>query len=511
MLANPSFELPGSGGATFAGWSQFGSTGSTTPAPHGAVAARVSGPNTGNWDVSGYWQKVAAAPGQKWIATVHAWHSPTRPLAGGSKAILNIEWRDASQNLISYESHTVADASTPAGQVVSDSVVSAAAPVGTASARLLLGVLQGPTDPVADVYFDEATFYNAGPPTLDSRQWTDFPGGRTLAFAGRTWRVKGPGYYGPGPNNFCDTGSCTWVDAAGDLHLTIQKISNTWYSTEVTLTDNLGYGDYRVSTRGRLDTLHPNVVLGIFLWQYQPCYDASYGWWNPYNEIDIEYSRWGNPANAVGQFVAQPYDYPGNIDRYAATFSAGEITTHAMRWLSDRVEYRAWRGGPQDESPATLIHAWTYTGPHLPRPEQPRLHLNLWQFSAPPDVNQEVVVDTFVFVGACPGPNCAVDVPAEGAPAGEAGRRTLAAPNPFRGGTSIRFTVPRAGAVELAVYDVAGRRVRTLLRGAQPAGDGAVTWDGRDDAGREMPPGVYLYRYAAPAAARESGRLILLP
>ena len=115
----------------------------------------------------------------------------------------------------------------------------------------------------------------------------------------------------------------------------------------------LGYGDYILTTVGRLDLLDPQAVLGIFLWEYGPCWDDSYTWWNAFNEIDIEYSRWQNPSSDIGQFVAQPYDWPGNISRFDATFGEGEVTSHAMRWLPDRVEYRVWRGGPTTSRPRT--------------------------------------------------------------------------------------------------------------------------------------------------------------
>jgi hypothetical protein len=69
-----------------------------------------------------------------------------------------------------------------------------------------------------------------------------------------------------------------------------------------------------------------------------------------------------------------------------------------------------------------------------------------------------------------------------------------AAPNPFAGRTEFAFAMPRAGAAELAVYDLAGRRVATLISGTLPAGSHGATWDGRDDAGRAQPSGVYVYR-----------------
>ncbi len=68
-------------------------------------------------------------------------------------------------------------------------------------------------------------------------------------------------------------------------------------------------------------------------------------------------------------------------------------------------------------------------------------------------------------------------------------------PNPFNPETSIRFTVG-AGAdrVTLSVYDVAGRLVARLLDGHPGAGEHVVTWNGRDDRGREVASGIYFAR-----------------
>lgn len=504
MLANPSFELPGSGGVHFAGWSQFGAVGSSASATHGAVAARASGPDRGGWDVSAFWQPLDTAPGERWAASVVVWHSSARPLTGQSRAIVNIEWRDAVGDLISYESHTAADASTVPDHPGVFSVQSQPAPAGTATTRFLLGVLQSPTESSPDVFYDQATFDNLGPPTLDELQWTDFPGGRTLEFAGRTWRVKGPGFYAPGPNLFCDTPACIWVDAAGRLHVTIQTVGGSWSSTEVALEEALGYGDYVFTTVGRLDTLDPHAVLGLFLWQYGPCYDPADGWWNPYDEIDVEFSRWGDATNGIGQFVAQPWDYPGNLNRFDAAFGDGELASHAFRWLPDRVEFRSWRGGPGEESPAAMIHEWTYAGPHIPRPEQPRVHVNLWQFESPPAAFQEVILDEFTFVpeGGAVHAREVVSIPSR------TSRLFPARPTPFRLCTTLRYSTERGGEVEVTVHDVLGRLVRTLENGTVPSGDHEVVWNGRDERGARVASGVYFYRLRAHDAV-ETRRVVV--
>ena len=84
-------------------------------------------------------------------------------------------------------------------------------------------------------------------------------------------------------------------------------------------------------------------------------------------------------------------------------------------------------------------------------------------------------------------------------------------PNPFNPSTTIRFSLPSdyAGLVTLSVYDVLGRRVRTLLSGPMEAGTHAVTWLGRDDKGHLTASGVYLYRLVTETGQRQ-GRMTLV-
>ena len=508
MLANPSFELAGSSGLTFAGWSQQGIVGVSSRATHGHVAARVIGPNTGNWDISSYWQSQACSAGQSWNVSAMVLNSSAAPLTGGCKAIINIEWHNSSGAMISYESHDVATPATPVDRYQRVTFASGAAPAGTTSIHFLVAVLQSPTEPAPQVLYDQVACDLVGPPSLESLQWGDFPSGRTLGFAGRTWRVKGPGYLGPGPNNFDNSSSAASVDAAGRLHLTIHQSGGVWYSSEVALDTSLGYGDYLLTTRSRFDTLDPAMTVGFFLWEYGACFNSSYLWWNPYNEIDVEYGRWGNGLSADAQFVCQPYDYAGNISRFNVTMADSELITSAMRWLTDRVEYRCWRGTVTDEMPANMIFSWTYTGPHIPRPDIPRVHLNMWQPSRAPLVKQEMVFDNFVFRSACPNGDCTV-LDALPAKVPSALAFAPATPNPLRSQTHLRFELPTAGEVAVDVFDVAGRHVRTLLAGSLPAGAHDLIWDGRDDAGRRVTSGVYL-SHVKTSGASGTRRVVVL-
>ena len=67
-------------------------------------------------------------------------------------------------------------------------------------------------------------------------------------------------------------------------------------------------------------------------------------------------------------------------------------------------------------------------------------------------------------------------------------------PNPFNPTTTIVFTLVNAHDVTLRIYNATGQLVRILVNGRRSADHHAVTWDGRDRIGREMPSGTYLYR-----------------
>jgi hypothetical protein len=68
-------------------------------------------------------------------------------------------------------------------------------------------------------------------------------------------------------------------------------------------------------------------------------------------------------------------------------------------------------------------------------------------------------------------------------------------PNPFSDTTTITFALAGAGNVNLRIYTIAGELVRSLLSGAEKdKGKHEVKWDGRNDSGREVASGTYLYK-----------------
>ena len=82
-------------------------------------------------------------------------------------------------------------------------------------------------------------------------------------------------------------------------------------------------------------------------------------------------------------------------------------------------------------------------------------------------------------------------------------------PNPFNPMTVISFDLPVGQHTRLTVYTVDGRRVKTLLDEHVPAGRHEVTWTSRDNFGRDVPSGLYFYRFET-AVYSETRRMVLL-
>jgi hypothetical protein len=82
-------------------------------------------------------------------------------------------------------------------------------------------------------------------------------------------------------------------------------------------------------------------------------------------------------------------------------------------------------------------------------------------------------------------------------------------PNPFNPSTAIRFDLAAGGPVTLRIFDVRGRLVRVLADGTRAAGRHMVEWDGRDERGRSVASGVYVYRLDA-GAFRDERKMTLL-
>ena len=82
-------------------------------------------------------------------------------------------------------------------------------------------------------------------------------------------------------------------------------------------------------------------------------------------------------------------------------------------------------------------------------------------------------------------------------------------PNPFNPRTAIPLILQEDGAVELRIYDAAGKLVRTLVDGQRRAGRHQVAWTGRSESGRALPSGLYLVRLRTARGDEIRGMILL--
>ncbi|HWZ90353.1 MAG TPA: glycoside hydrolase family 16 protein, partial [Polyangiaceae bacterium] len=199
------------------------------------------------------------------------------------------------------------------------------------------------------------------------------------------------------------------VDNNGYLHLKISNSAGDWTAAEIFSTDKLGFGTYQWQVDAPIDRFDKNVVLGLF--PYGPA--AGIGA-DGTNEIDIEYSFWGNANGVNGDWT----DYPNSgktigEKSYKFSLNGGTFSTSRFIWSSSSIQNFLMSDFQPVGSTTDLINSWTYapTNPSTNIPQQAMpLGINLWCFDAPPSdgKNVEVVIRDFQFV-------------AEGSSAGGAG------------------------------------------------------------------------------------------
>jgi hypothetical protein len=70
-------------------------------------------------------------------------------------------------------------------------------------------------------------------------------------------------------------------------------------------------------------------------------------------------------------------------------------------------------------------------------------------------------------------------------------------PNPFNPSTKIKYSVAKKGMVNLAVFNILGQKVVTLVNQEQEAAEYTINWDSKDESGQEVASGIYFYKMTA--------------
>jgi hypothetical protein len=211
-------------------------------------------------------------------------------------------------------------------------------------------------------------------------------GHHTLQFSGYEWIARAAPSDRGGTNDYDPANA--WTDDGGAMHLRIAGEAPGWTCAEVRLTRRLGYGSYRFVVRD-VSHLEPAAVLTLFTWD-GPASDQNH------REMDIEISRWGEPAAKNAQYVVQPYYVPANVWRFVAP--AG-VLTHTLRWEPGRLTARTVRGGrPATGASVVAEHAFT-SG--VPSPGNETVRMNLYVFRRSAVALQrgtEVVIEKFEYL-----------------------------------------------------------------------------------------------------------------
>ncbi|MFN8490091.1 MAG: glycoside hydrolase family 16 protein [Caldilineaceae bacterium] len=216
----------------------------------------------------------------------------------------------------------------------------------------------------------------------------------TIQFAGYSWQVRSD-TGDPGPNIW--DANNVWVDAQG-LHLKLSHVGNQWHAAELYMTSALGFGTYQWQIIGPVDKLDPNIVLGLFNYP-DNAPDGT-------NEIDIEFSRWGDPTADNLNYTVYPAADP-NIASTSNTYNFtlnGTYTTHRFNWTTNQVLYQSLNG--HTDTNTNEFHRWLFqpSQPKVSIPQQALpVHMNLWLVKGQaPTNNQEVeiIIKSFTFIPA---------------------------------------------------------------------------------------------------------------
>jgi hypothetical protein len=216
---------------------------------------------------------------------------------------------------------------------------------------------------------------------------------RTIQFSGLTWFVKEASeLVGPGPNFFGSGSDQVWVDSKGFLHLKIREKNGVWYCAEVFSQRKFSNGRFTFQLASRVDNLDSRVVAGLFTWNTHP---RAY-----HQEVDVEFSRWGNPDDGNAQFVVQPYSRAKNIHRFQIELK-GDYSTHEFTTGRDFVFFESYHGHVEKSYPGGTINSWLYNSTQGPRIRNAEIRINLWLVDGMPPTNQreaEIIIRKVTYI-----------------------------------------------------------------------------------------------------------------
>jgi hypothetical protein len=215
--------------------------------------------------------------------------------------------------------------------------------------------------------------------------------GTTVEWSGFKWTVRND-TGGPGPNTFLPQN--VTVASDGSLHLQIQQKGSQWTCAELYSNTAMQYGTYQFEIESPIDQLDPNIVFGMF------SYPTAKVGPDGTNEIDIEYSQWGDATYPNGNFTVWPTVLADDNAFYTFDFTNAGSTTQRFLWTPGLVQFQTFLGF--STALKNLIADWqtpaSFT--RLVSNHAMPVHINLWLFNGQPPTNGkpvEVILKSFMF------------------------------------------------------------------------------------------------------------------
>lgn len=215
-----------------------------------------------------------------------------------------------------------------------------------------------------------------------------FPVDNMISFSGYKWIVANSPNKRTAPGNNYWSNNGVWVDEKGYLHLTLTKDpnSNKWFCTQISSEKKLGNGTYQFWIEGRIDQLDKNVVFGLF----------NYSGIDYYDEMDFEFSRWGDSKNQNLHYTVYPEENTkAPIWGSSLEFLLSEpYSIHRLTRASSSVKFESYF-----DFKGRKINTQIYTASTISKKEMP-IYINLWAFKNIPPSDQkevEIIIQKFVF------------------------------------------------------------------------------------------------------------------
>jgi hypothetical protein len=208
-----------------------------------------------------------------------------------------------------------------------------------------------------------------------------------LQFSGYEWLIRTIPSSRNGPTHDYDPANA-YTDSKGALHLQITDRQGKWICSEVTLTKNLGYGTYLLTVED-VSHLEPATIFSAFTWDELPT-DPNH------REMDVEISRWGDPAGENGRFVVQPYYVPSNVSRFTVPAA---LLTFSLRWEPGKALFQTFRGDQSKTKSHAIAEHLFAAGVPLPGHESVRMNFcPVDNHQSPQQHPSEIVVKNFQYL-----------------------------------------------------------------------------------------------------------------